>query len=37
VERIGTDAYGRTLAYVTVNGQDAGEYLMGRGLARRWQ
>ncbi|MDE2442118.1 MAG: thermonuclease family protein [Betaproteobacteria bacterium] len=37
VERMGTDAYGRTLAMVAVNGQDAGEYLISRGLARRWQ
>ena len=37
VQRIGTDAYGRTLAYVRVNGQEAGEHLIRRGLARRWQ
>jgi endonuclease YncB( thermonuclease family) len=33
----GVDRYGRTLARVTVNGQDAGEYLIRRRLARRWQ
>jgi len=37
VDRIGADAYGRTLARVRVNGQDAGEYLIGLGLARPWQ
>lgn len=26
VQRLGTDAYGRTLARVSVNGQDAGEF-----------
>ncbi|SFG08636.1 nuclease homologue [Novosphingobium sp. CF614] len=36
LRRIGRDKYGRTLAIVTVNGQDAGEYLIARGLARRW-
>lgn len=33
----GLDRYGRTLARVTVNGQDAGEYLVRQKLARRWQ
>lgn len=37
INRTGTDRYGRTLARVTVNGQDAGEYLIRVGLARRWQ
>jgi len=37
VERIGIDAYGRTLAMVSVNGADAGEWLVAQGLARRWQ
>lgn len=37
VERIGTDAYGRTLARVSVNGIDAGEWLISQGLARRWR
>lgn len=37
VERLGFDRYSRTLARVTVNGQDAGEYLVGLALARRWE
>ena len=37
IHRIGKDRYGRTLARVTVNGQDAGAYLISRGLARRWR
>lgn len=37
VERQGVDRYGRTLARVTVNGQDAGAYLVSLGLARWWQ
>ena len=37
IERAGTDRYGRTLARVTVNGQDAGEYLISLGLARPWR
>lgn len=36
IVRQGQDAYGRTLARVTVNGQDAGAYLTSQGLARRW-
>lgn len=36
-ERQGQDRYGRTLARVTVNGQDAGEYLVRQRLARRWR
>ena len=36
IVRLGVDPYGRTLATVTVNGIDAGEYLISRGLARRW-
>lgn len=36
IERQGVDRYGRTLARVTVNGRDAGEWLIGQGLARRW-
>ena len=35
--RTGTDAYGRTLALVSVNGIDAGEWLIQQGLARRWR
>lgn len=37
VRRTGVDPYGRTLARVTVNGRDAGVYLIGLGLARRWR
>ena len=34
VERTGVDRYGRTLARVSVNGQDAGSYLIRLGLAK---
>lgn len=37
IERTGADRYGRTLARISVNGVDAGEYLVGQGLARPWQ
>ena len=37
IERRGLDAYGRTLARVTVNGKDAGEWLIRQGLARPWR
>lgn len=37
IERAGVDRYGRTLASVTVNGRDAGAYLVGLRLARRWR
>lgn len=37
IERHGKDAYGRTLARVTVNGQDAGQHLITLGLARKWR
>lgn len=37
IHRVGEDRYGRTLATVTVNGDDAGAYLVGLGLAREWQ
>ena len=37
IERMGLDKYGRTLARVSVNGEDAGAYLVGLGLARRWR
>jgi endonuclease YncB( thermonuclease family) len=37
IHRTGVDRYGRTLARVTVNGKDAGRYLIGLGLARRWR
>lgn len=36
IERQGIDVYGRTLARVTVNGRDAGAWLIGQGLARPW-
>ena len=36
LERLGTDRYGRTLGKVTVSGQDAGAYLVSKGLARWW-
>ena len=37
VLRQGQDRYRRTLARVVVNGQDAGAFLVGRGLARPWR
>ncbi|MCY1672100.1 thermonuclease family protein [Novosphingobium sp. SL115] len=37
LERRGQDVYGRTLAHVTVNGRDAGDWLISRGLARPWR
>jgi len=37
VQRIGVDRYGQTLAPVTVNGQDAGDYLVARGLGCPWR
>ena len=37
VVRQGQDRYGRTLAWVRVNGRDAGQYLVGLGLARPWR
>lgn len=36
LRRQGKDKYGRTLAVVEVNGQSAGQYLIGLGLARPW-
>lgn len=36
IHRSGKDRYGRTLATITVNGQNAGDYLISKGLARRW-
>ncbi len=32
-----TDRYGRTLARVNINGRDAGQTLIDRGLARPWR
>lgn len=37
IDRRGVDRYGRTLARVTVNGVDAGRFLIAQGLARRWR
>lgn len=37
IYRQGQDRYGRTLATISVNGVDAGEYLVSRGLARWWR
>lgn len=37
VERVGVDRYERTLARVSVNGQDAGSYLIRLGLAKVWR
>lgn len=37
IQRRGNDAFGRTLALVSVDGVDAGEWLMQQGLARRWR
>lgn len=37
IARQGKDAYGRTLARVSVNGRDAGQYLVSLGLAREWR
>ena len=37
LERTGTDRYGRTLAHVRVDGEDAGEALVAAGLARPWE
>ena len=37
IVRTGVDGYGRTLALVYVDGQDVGEWLIARGLARQWR
>ena len=37
IHRNGKDRYGRTLARLTVNGRDAGRYLIDMGLARPWK
>jgi len=37
ISRQGTDQYGRTLATVSVDGNDAGTYLVNQGVARWWQ
>ena len=36
LEPVGRDRYGRLLARVMADGRDAGAYLIGMGLARRW-
>ena len=36
IERQRLDRYGRTLALITINGKDAGQYLIDLGLARAW-
>ncbi|MGV3511916.1 MAG: hypothetical protein ACO1OX_07910 [Novosphingobium sp.] len=35
--RHGHGRYGRTIARVTVDGRDAGEWLMHKGLGRPWR
>ena len=37
IQRTGTDPYGRTLALVSVDGVDVGQWLVSQGLARRWR
>lgn len=37
ITRLGIDAYGRTLATISVNGVDAGDYLITQGLAKPWR
>jgi len=37
ISRQGVDRYGRTLAVVTVNGRDAGDYLVRLRFARPWR
>lgn len=37
ISPVGRDRYGRLLARVIVNGQDAGAYLIAHGLARPWR
>ena len=37
ITRLGTDPYGRTLATISVNGVDAGDYLITQGLAKPWR
>jgi micrococcal nuclease len=36
IRRVGLDKYGRTLAYVLVDGKDLGNEMVSRGLARVW-
>jgi endonuclease YncB( thermonuclease family) len=37
IQRSGTDRYRRTLATLAVDGRDAGDYLIAKGVARRWR
>lgn len=37
INREGVDRFGRTLTTLSVNGRDAGWYLVGQGLARWWR
>jgi micrococcal nuclease len=37
ISREGEDQYGRTLAKVAVNGEDAGDQLIAMGYAREWE
>lgn len=37
ITRLGVDRFGRTLALVRVDGEDAGRHLIARGLARAWR
>lgn len=37
ISRNGTDRYGRTLATLAVEGEDAGDHLVSMGLARVWE
>ena len=37
ITRLGTDPYGPTLATISVNGVDAGDYLISQGLAKPWR
>jgi micrococcal nuclease len=37
IRRVGIDKYGRTLAYVLVDGKDLGDEMVSRGLARKWE
>lgn len=36
VERLGHDCYGRTLAYLVIDGRRVGDQLVAEGHARRW-
>lgn len=37
IKRLGTDPYGRTLATLSVRGQDAGAFLVANGMAKWWR